>query len=203
MTRRHLVLTLLLLALVTACGGSGGDAGVDPTAAIEGFDASAQAGSRPRSRLNTAVLAEPDASREAALEQLEAEDPDVRIAAVYALSLTLKAEDADALAPLLESQDSGERVLAAAGMLSLGDGRAVPVLIEALGIEDPLPFGAPPLRVWEQARVALLSFSGQDFGLGEAATAEEAEATAPDWESWWADAEASFEVVRAPELFGP
>jgi hypothetical protein len=202
-TQRCLALTLLFVALVTACGNGGGGASADPTAAIEGFDSSSQAGSRPRSRLNTAVLAEPGAIRKAALANLEAEDPDVRIAAVYALSLTLKPEDANALAPLLESRDPRERVLAAAGMLSQGDRRAAPVLIKALGIGDPLPFGAPPLRVWEQARVALLSFSGQDFGLSKADTAQEAEATAPKWEPWWSKAEASFEVVRAQELFRP
>jgi hypothetical protein len=199
----NLVVTLLVLAQGTACVKGGGSAEADPAAAIEGFDATAEAGSRPRSRLDTALLAAPGASREAALAHLEAKDPDVRIAAVYALSLTVKAEDADALASLLNSRDSAERVLAAAGMLSLGDGRGVPPLIGALGIEDPLPFGDPPLRVWEQARFALLRSTGQDFGLGEAATAEAAVATARDWESWWADAEASFEVVRAPELFRP
>jgi hypothetical protein len=197
------VLTLLLLAFGTACGSGGGDTEADPPAAIEGFDTSDRAGSPPRSRLNSAVLARPDASREAALAQLDAEDADARIAAAYALSLTLEPEDADAFAPLLQSRDSGERVLAAAGMLSLGDRRAVPVLIESLGVEDRLPFGAPPLAVWEKARAALLAFSGQDLGLRAADTAGEAEATARAWESWWADAEASFEVVRAPGPFRP
>jgi hypothetical protein len=200
-TRSYLILAVLLLTMGTACGKSGGSAGVDATAAIEEFDVSAKAGARPRSRLNTAVLAEPAKSREAALAQLDAEDPDVRIAALYALSLTLKDGDGDALAPALESKASGERVLAAGGMLSLGDGRGVPVLIEALGNDEPLPFGAPPIRVWQQARAALLAFSGRDFGLGKAATARRAKATAPKWKSWWMEAKDSFEVVRAPGLF--
>lgn len=195
---------LLILCLAAGCGGGGGDElTVDPSAAIEGFDAAPEAGSRPRARLNAAVLAEPDASREVALAGLESESPDVRIAAAYALSITLQPEDADALAPLLESASSGERVLAGAGMLAVGDERAVPVLIAALGLEDPLPFGSPPMRAWEQARFALLSFTGQDFGLREAATAQEAAATAAEWESWWATAEGSFEVVRAPGLGEP
>jgi HEAT repeat protein len=194
------VASLLFLALATGCSDGEGD--IDPSAAIQEFDADPGAGSWPRARLNTAVLAEPQASREAALESLNSDDADVRIAAVYALSLTLQPEDADASAPLLQSQDAGERVLAAAGMIAVGDGRAVPVLIEALDIEDPLPFGAPPLRVWEQARIALLRFTGQDLGLQQAATAEEAAAKTPKWEAWWAEAEASFEVVRAPGLFG-
>jgi HEAT repeat protein len=194
-------LLLLVLCLAAACGDDG--AVVDPSAAIETFDAAPAAGSRPRARLNAAVLAEPDASREAALDRIESEDPDVRMAAAYALSITLRPEDADVLAPLLESSVAGERVLAAAGLLAVGDGRAVPVLIEALVLEDRLPFGSPQLRVWEQARFALLSFTGQDFGLRSAATASEAAATAPAWESWWATAESSFEGVRAPGRFEP
>jgi HEAT repeat protein len=146
------------------------------------------------------VLAEPDAAREAALDHLESQDADARIAAVYTLSITLEPDDADALAPLLESTNPGERVLAATGMLAVGDGRGVPALIAALEIEDPLPFGSPPLRVWEQARFALLSFTGEDLGLREAAIAQDAAATAPEWESWWASAEGSFKVVRAPGL---
>lgn len=196
----------LLVVLGLALGGcSGGDNGgaEEPLAAIEGFDAAPDAGSWPRSRLNTAVLAEPDASRKAALDRLKSEDPDVRIAAAYALSITLKPEDADVLAPLLGSPMPGERVLAAAGMLAIGDRRAVPILIDALGVEDRLPFGSPRLRTWEQARFSLLSFTGQDFGLRDATTAQEAAATAPEWESWWATAKTSFKLVRAPGRFDP
>jgi HEAT repeat protein len=195
--RVTLVLAILLLAV--GCGGSG-DTAVDPSAAIESFDAAREAGSRPRAKLNAAVLTEPDATREAALDHLDSQDPDARMAAVYALSITLQPDDTDALAPLLESDRSGERVLAATGMLAMGDGRAVPVLIEALRLEDPTAFGSPPVRVWEQARFALLSFTGQDLGLREAATAQDAAATAPEWESWWASARGSFDVVRAPGL---
>jgi hypothetical protein len=196
----RVMLVLLILVLTVGCGGGSDDIAVDPSVAIESFDASPDAGSRSRAHLNAAVLAEPDASREAALDHLESQDADVRIAAVYALSITLQPDDADALAPLLESDSSGERVLAAAGMLAVGDGRAVPVLISALDVEDPLPFGSPPLRAWEQARFALVSFTGQDLGPRKAVTAQDAAATAPEWESWWASAEGSFEVVRAPGL---
>lgn len=191
------VLATLLLAV--GCGGSD-DTAVDPSTAIESFDSAPQAGSRSRAGLNAAVLAEPDASREAALDHLDSQDPDARIAAVYALSITLQPDDADALAPLLESDSSGERVLAATGMLAVGDGRGVSVLIDSLSLEDPLPFGSPPLRVWEQGRFALLSFTGQEHGLREAATVQAAAATAAEWESWWTSAQDSFEVVRAPGL---
>jgi HEAT repeat protein len=196
----RVTLVLLILILAVGCGGGSDDTAVDPSSAIESFDAAPEAGSHPRSRLNAAVLAEPDATREAALDLLESQDADARIAAVYALSITLQPDDADTLAPLLEADSPGERVLAATGLLAVGDGRGVPVLISALDVEDPLPFGSPPLRVWEQARFALLSFTGQNLGLREAATAQDAAATAAEWESWWASMEGSFEVVHAPGL---
>jgi HEAT repeat protein len=204
MNTRALLGLVPFLVLGAACSSDrGGDAvEVDPAAAMDAFDTAPEAGAWPRSRLNIAVLADPQGSRAAALRRLQSEDPEVRIAAIYALSITLKPGDADALARVLESSNAGERVLAAAGMVAVGDERAVPVLIDALGIEDPLPFGAPRLRVWKQARISLLSFTGQDFGLRESATAEEAAATQSDWEAWWAEAGASFEVVRAPSRFG-
>jgi hypothetical protein len=205
MAQKHLILALLLLGAGTACRNSSGDSKVEPMAAIAGLEPSSPAASRSRSRLNTAVLSAPEASREAALAQLRAHDPndpDARLAALYVLSLTLRDEDADALAPVLTSREAKERVLAAAAMLALGDRRAVPVLIELLGVEDPLPFGDPPLRVWQQARMALLSFSGQDLGLRRAATASQAAAAAPALRDWWAQAGVSFEVARTRGRFG-
>jgi HEAT repeat protein len=201
--RRRFVLGLVIASLGSACGHADTPADkVDPVVALERFDAAPDAGSSSRARLDSAILSARDATRKAALARLTSEDPNVRIAAVYALSLTLRAEDAEALAPVLQSSDPGERVLAASGMLSVGDGRAVPPLIEALELEAALPFGAPATRVWEQARFALLSFTGQDLGLRDAATVDAAAATAPEWEAWWSDAEASFEVVRPPDRFG-
>jgi HEAT repeat protein len=198
-------LLLLVLGLGTACGDPGEEvAGTSATihAAIREFDTSPAAGSASRSKLLHALVSDSAATREAARELIGSKEPDVRIAAVYALSVTAQRADADALSPLLESRDAGERVLAAAGMLAIADRRAVPVLIAALGDDTALPFGSPPARVWEKARYALLQSTGQDFGLRGAATAAEAAATMPAWEAWWADAEASFAVVPIPDPFG-
>jgi hypothetical protein len=198
------VVFIAALALLGACtGGANGGAGdVGPAAAIEGFDASPGAGFAPEARLDLAIVSEPGATRSAALELIGSDDPDVRIAAVYALSVTVQTADAEVLAPLLEAADPGERVLVAAAMLAVGDARAVPVLIDALAEDAALPFGSPPARVWEKARFALLQFTGQDLGLRDATTAAEAAATIPAWESWWVGAEASFAVVPAPDPFG-
>jgi hypothetical protein len=195
---------LAALALPVACTGEPDDRGGEsgPSAAIEGFDASPQAGFEPEAKLALAIVTAPEASRAAALELIGSEDPDARIAAVYALSVTLRAEDAEVLAPILDAADPGERVLAAAGMAAVGDRRAIPILIAALGEDAPLPFGSPPARVWDKARFALLRSTGQDLGLGNATTVAEAAATIPDWNAWWADAEATFELVETADPMG-
>jgi HEAT repeat protein len=191
----HLRWIVLGLAFVAAACGGGEEsepaATVDAVAALEAFDGAQQARQRSFSRLNAALAAEPAATREAALSRLETDDRDLRLAAVYALGLSLEARDADRLAPFLESGLEAERVLAATALLSVGDGRAVPVLIEALESEELLPL-ANPTRVREQARFALGSFTGESFGLDRAA-----------WGAWWDQVESSFSVVRAPDRFAP
>jgi hypothetical protein len=189
------------LALV-GCVGAEDGGGAAPRAAIETFDSSPTAGFGPRARLNLAIVSDADATRAVALDLVGSDDPDVRIAAVYALSATVRPEDADALAPLLEAPDPVVRTLAAAGLLAIEDPRAVPILIRSLGEDAALPFGSPPGRVWQKARFALLQFTGQDLGLRDADTAEDAAATIPAWEAWWADARSTFEVVPVPDPFG-
>jgi hypothetical protein len=194
---------LLFVALLLGSACSGADDAVDASAPIEGFDTSPGAGFWPRARLNLAIVRDPAATHDAALDLLDSEERDVRVAAVYVVSVTAQPEDAEALAPFLASSDDVERVLAAAGMLALEDARAVPILIEALGVDAALPFGAPPALVWEMARFALLQTTGQDLGLRGATTAAEAAAAITAWESWWADAEPSFQFVPVPDPVAP
>ena len=171
-------------------------------AAIEGFDVADPANVGSRAALTIMVLTDPESTRATAKNLVGSDDPDVRLAAIYALSITLSSVDVDALLPILESTDPRERVLAAGGLLAIGDARAVAVLIALLDDETPIALGFPPVHVWERARVALLQATGEDFGLREAATAEAAAATVPDWEAWWAGAEADFHVVPAADPFG-
>jgi hypothetical protein len=195
---------LTTFPLLGACGGgSSNGSEKTPSRAISEFDASLDAGTGPSARLHLAIAREPESTRRAALEKVGAEDADVRLAALYALAATLEPGDADALAGALESAEPAERVLAAAGLLDLGDGRAVPVLIEALGHDEPLPVGFPRPRTWEHARFALLQNTGQDFGLRNARTMDQARATAAAWKRWWTDAASSFEIVRTEDPLAP
>ena len=75
------------------------------------------------------------------------------------------------------------------------------MLIEALDDETSLPVQVPALQAWEQARFALLAFTGRDFGLERARTVRAAAATKGAWERWWAGAEESFEIVRPTGRF--
>ena len=176
------------------------DAGV--VAAIEGFDVVEAANVGSRAALTIMILTDPESTRATAKNLVGSDDADVRLAAIYALSITLSSGDVDALSPSLESTDRRERVLAAAGLLAVGDARAVPVLIASLDDDTPMALGFPPVHVWERARVALLQATGEDFGLGEAVTAEAAAATIPDWELWWAGTEDDFHVVAVADPFG-
>ena len=171
-------------------------------AAIEGFDTSPEAGFGPRARLNRALISDPEATRQAALESIESKDADVRVAAVYTLWVALHPNDANTLASLLESPNSGERVLAAAGMLAVG----------AEGDPSPHPGAGrrscPAIRFSSGSRLgasAVRPSSIQRAGLrasAEATTAAEAAATMPAWQAWWTRAETSFAIVPARDPFG-
>lgn len=201
----------MLACLLTAC--SDGDQAGEVTstsvasdaqvvAAIEGFDVAEPANVGSRAALTIAILTDPESTRATAKNLVGSDDPDVRLAAIYALSITLSSVDVDAFSPILESTDPRERVLAAGGLLAVGDARAVPVLIALLDDDTPMALGFPPVHVWERARVALLRATGEDFGLSEAVTPEAAAATIPDWEVWWAGAEDDFHVVPVADPFG-
>jgi hypothetical protein len=197
----RLVGVLVVLVLSCAACGGGEDDGQAAAAAVDEFDPSPQARPRSLARLSVAAATEPEATREAALEKLGAKDPEVRLGALHALGLTLERGDSELLAPFLKSESPEERLLAASAVLSVGAAEGVPVLIDALDDERPLRIRTPSLPAWEQARFALLAFTGEDFGLREAEDLAAAAATKPAWERWWTQAEPSFEVVRAPARF--
>lgn len=143
-----------------------------------------------------------DELRAAALDGIDAVDPDARYVAVYALSLTATAESVAELAHVMVSGAPWERLLAATALAGLGDRDAVPVIIAFLSDDDSFPYWEPPTTYWKYARRQLLSMTGEDFGLSAALDSTSAAATIPAWTQWWAVNGAAFQprprTVRLP-----
>jgi HEAT repeat protein len=197
---------LLAAALAAAgcTGGGGEDAGAPagPAEAIEGFSFDAAAVDASFRSIHALERDDPASLREAAMERLDSTDPPVRFAAVYALSLT--AEDgpsADALVELLTAERANERLLAAAGLLTLGRPEAIPVLIAALDDETWVDLRDPPAHAWELARSLLLAFTDQDLGLAGAQGFEDVAATKTAWQEWWDANGAGLEFDPAGRVF--
>lgn len=140
--------------------------------------------------LHSLVRDTPGEVRDAAIERLQASDPNLRYAAVYGLALTADdAESMAALVPILSSPDISERMLAAGSLISRGDKNAFPVLIDALDSDDPLAFRDPPQRAWQFARFVLIQYTEEDMGMLGPRTfsLDQAAAAKPAWERWWSE----------------
>ena len=108
--------------------------------------------------INKASAADSAPLRKAALAYIGDNDQKTRYAALYALALTAKQDDAEALAKFLTSPIADERLLAAATLASLRDKRALPVLIAALDRDELLMYRAPGERASTFAQKQLIYF---------------------------------------------
>ena len=152
--------------------------------------------------LNQAAANDTAALRKAALAHLADKDPPTHYAALYALVMTADVDNgATELAGMLASPNVDERLLSAGTLAGLGDKRALPVLIAALGQQDELSYRAPPLRAYDFAQRQLLWFTNQDFGLKAALTPQQVAATKPAWERWWQSANGSLHYDRRERKF--
>jgi hypothetical protein len=107
--RGTLSIVLLAFALAACSGGDDGAAGE----AIPGFSKAPNEG-LGLSGINQAAHRDPEGARSAALASVDSDDPDLRFAAAYTLSLTgIDAGDVDALRGLLKEEDVRIRLLAA------------------------------------------------------------------------------------------
>jgi len=176
--RLRLTLVLAAAAALSGCGGHGRRA-IGPEQAVAGFSAAPTHVNASFAALDRLALRDPAGLRSAALAKLSSKDPNVRYAAVYALSLTAtKGASLDALVPILRSRDVTERILAAETLTAQQDKRGVPVLIDELDSKVFFAHWAPPRRAWEEAQRALLRFVPADPGLRHAGKAA--------WRRWWA-----------------
>ena len=189
--RRHVVAPLLVLAFVTsACTGSGGEDASDPSGEAERAIAGAEGRESLATEIEIARLAvvSPDELRAAALAHIQDDTSEVHLAALYALALSVSENDLDAIDALrgfLDADTDDERLTAAGGLLSSGEKAAIPVLIDLLASQVPVPNSDPPRAVWEVAQGLLLFHTDQDLGLEEAAGAKAVAAVQAGWQAWW------------------
>jgi hypothetical protein len=177
--RRAGIVILLLALAVAGCGGA--KKAADPVA---GFDGSAARVNASFRALDQAAFADPKTTRTAAVAHLQDSRPGVRFAAVYSLSLTVR--EPQPLERVLHSPRPSERMLAARGLVAIGDKQAIPTLIDALNARAPLPFGAPPEPAWRAARFDLLQYVPSAPSLtGAGFTAKDAAAATPLLRRWW------------------
>jgi hypothetical protein len=206
---------VVVIAVVAVVGGlvsrswwgSGADSGsryvlkVDAKDAIIGFDPTVNARDEV-GRINAAARQDTGALRTFALEQLGSTDPNIRWAALYALSLVIEEDDGEGVAALMLSLGSGnldERLAAASGLVAVGEKAAVPVLISLLESSETTRYIVLPS--WRVARGLLLTHVQQDLGLRNAASGPSAAAAKPAWQTWWAQHESSLDWDASTETF--
>ena len=172
---------------------------VDAADALRTFGADTQAGvTASFGAVEAEVRKDPSALRDAAIPLIDAPDPSVRFAAIYALSLTAdNASSRRALEPVLASGDVSERLLAAEAMLRGGDESALSVVIDALSNDSSMELWEPPMPVWRFARLMLLGATGLDFGLQSAQTLDDAVVAKRAWEHWWRTSGSTYQLPAA------
>lgn len=151
------------------------------------------------SALKAIVLEAPDAAGPVLLHAV-ASDPSKRIKA-YGISQLAALRCYEELAQVLKLTDGPLRLAAAFALGDSGIYVGVPILIEALKLQDP---AAVDIR--EAAITKLREYTGQFFGYRARASVAERAAAAEKWEQWWK--ENGNDVVRdslkqvAPDLPG-
>ncbi|MBD3210747.1 hypothetical protein GF318_05180 [Candidatus Micrarchaeota archaeon] len=89
----------------------------------------------------------------------------------------------DAMVPFLSSNVSDYRLMAASVMISTGDSRSIPVLIELLGNNSMLMLSEPPMLVCQYSSYMLTNYTEQNFGYY--CDIEETGYGQQDWQNWW------------------
>jgi hypothetical protein len=157
-------------------------------------------------QLSGTIRESPQRVEAAAQYYLEAQDPHVRFAALYALANTASSERAlEALRGLLDHSDVTYRLLAAAGLVTGGVKDGIPVLIEGLRSDEELTFSQPPMRAWRYAQNLLTLYVNQDLGLMAAEDFNTAQAAAAAWEAWWQQVQADivWDAASGEFTWGP
>lgn len=158
---------------------------VDVEDAVVGFDPSLNARTE-LGLIHAAAGQDHETLRKVALDQLASDNPDVRWAALYALSVVVQPGDPEGSSALMQSlgsSDVDERLAAAGGLIAVGEKAALPVLIALLESTETTQYIVMPS--WRVARGLLLAHVKQDLGLRDADTGRKAAAAKPAWQNWW------------------
>ena len=91
------------------------------------------------------------------------------------------------LLPLLANDDPSVRVLAAAGLTSLGRLEGLDALVDLITVDAGLRGSLPPLTVPEFAAATLSRYTDAAVGDAATSTTEERTAAAAGWSSWLQD----------------
>lgn len=177
---------VLVLVVGVACGGGDGEERPGAEDVITGAPEKGVVATQLA--INRLAVSSRQDLRTAALVYLQDPRPEVRSAALYALAVSVIRDDPEAeraLRGFLDAEDEHTRLVAAGAMVSMGAKEGIPVLIDLLASDGPIPYSDPPTSIWAVARGQLLFHTGQDLGLGEAADAESAAAAQADWLDWW------------------
>jgi hypothetical protein len=99
---------------------------------------------------------------------------------VYATSGT----DPAPLVPLLTNEDPSIRLMAAGGLVGLGDDRGFDVLVALLTVDEQVAGSHPPVRMWQYVAATLEALTGVDLGPAPDASPEEIAVAASAWSDW-------------------
>lgn len=139
-----------------------------------------------------------DAGVAAAREALDAgASGDERWAAtwVYATSPT----DPDPLRSLLTDPDPSIRLMAASGILRLGEVEGFDALVGLLSVDELVEGSHPPVLMWRYVGSVLQRLTGVDLGPASGSSPEEVVAAAGAWADWL---EANRSSLRLDEATG-
>jgi hypothetical protein len=125
-----------------------------------------------------------------------------RWAATYVYSLYGK--DPAPLRRLLTDDTPGVALMAAGGLVALGDAAGFPVLIDALTDEGHMPGWDVPLRKWQYASFVLVSSTAiSDYGPPNDAEATRLAAAQAKWKTWLSTSQPSLHFDAVAQRWVP
>lgn len=106
------------------------------------------------------------------------------------------------LANRLSDPNVSLRTYAAGGLVAMGDKRGIPVLIEALSVQQRGYLSVPPELLNAFAFRALNAYTGQSFGFDPLADEAKRAASQQQWRDWWKTTGERLQWDASKRVFG-